>query len=50
MSLCLNNTRTITDNMSITSKDLMKMDTGKVAFLYKQSRLNLDVLSVLEEQ
>jgi hypothetical protein len=40
--------------MSITSKDLIEMDTRKFAFLYNQSRLNLDlervVLSVLEEQ
>lgn len=50
----LNNTRLISDNMSITSKDLIEMDTRKFAFLYNQSRLNLDVervvLSVLEEQ
>jgi hypothetical protein len=40
--------------MSITSKQLIEMDTGRFAFLYNQARLNLDVerivLSVLEEQ
>ena len=50
----LNNTRVISDTMSITSKDLIEMDTRHFAFLYNQSRLNLDVervvLSVLEEQ
>jgi len=54
MSDDLNNTRVIGDNMSITSKDLITMDTCKFAFLYNQSRLSLDVervvLSILEEQ
>ena len=40
--------------MSITSKDLVEMDTRKFAFLYNQARISLDVerivLSVLEEQ
>jgi hypothetical protein len=40
--------------MSITSKQLIEMDTGRFAFLYNQTRINLDVerivLSVLEEQ